>query len=143
MVIDYHKQDFATILHDYDVVLNGLGKATLEKSLQVLKPGGQLISISGPPYLAFAIAQGQPWWLQQVMRLLSYRIRKKAARLGIRYQFVFMRASAEQLDKISVLIESGAIRPIVDRVFPFDATADALAYVETGRAKGKVVISMK
>lgn len=143
VVIDYHKQDFATILHDYDVVLNGLGKATLEKSLQVLKPGGQLISISGPPDPAFAIAQGQPWWLQQVMRLLSYRIRKKAARLGIRYQFVFMRASAEQLDKISVLIESGAIRPIVDRVFPFDATADALAYVETGRAKGKVVISMK
>ncbi|WP_440863574.1 zinc-binding dehydrogenase [Symbiopectobacterium purcellii] len=64
-----------------------------------------------------------------VKRLLSYRIRKKAARLGIRYQFVFMRASAEQLDKISLLIESGAIRPIVDRIFPFDSTADALAHV--------------
>lgn len=143
VVIDYHKQDFATVLHDYDVVLNSLGKETLEKSLQVLKPGGQLISISGPSDSAFALAQGQPWWLQQVMRLLSYRIWKKAARLGIRYQFVFMRASAEQLDKISALIESGAIRPIVDRVFPFDATADALAYVKTGRAKGKVLISMK
>ncbi len=66
VVIDYHKQDFATVLHDYDVVLNGLGKATLEKSLQVLKPGGQLISISGPPDPAFAIAQGQPCWLQQL-----------------------------------------------------------------------------
>ncbi|MCW2488591.1 NADP-dependent oxidoreductase [Candidatus Symbiopectobacterium sp. NZEC127] len=143
VVIDYHKQDFATVLHDYDVVLNSLGKETLEKSLRVLKPGGQLISISGPPDLAFAIEQGLPWWLQQVIRLLSYRIRKKAARLGISYRFVFMRAHAEQLCEIGALIESGAIKPIINRVFPFDMTADALAYVETGRAKGKVVISMK
>ncbi|MCW2472996.1 NADP-dependent oxidoreductase [Candidatus Symbiopectobacterium sp. NZEC151] len=143
VVIDYHKQDFATVLHDYDVVLNSLGNETLEKSLRVLKPGGQLISISGPPDLAFAIEQGLPWWLQQVIRLLSYRIRKKAARLGISYRFVFMRAHAEQLCEIGALIESGAIKPIIDRVFPFDMTADALAYVETGRAKGKVVISMK
>ncbi|MCW2483534.1 NADP-dependent oxidoreductase, partial [Candidatus Symbiopectobacterium sp. NZEC135] len=143
VVIDYHKQDFATVLHDYDVVLNSLGNETLQKSLRVLKPGGQLISISGPPDLAFAIEQGLPWWLQQVIRLLSYRIRKKAARLGISYRFVFMRAHAEQLCEIGALIESGAIKPIIDRVFPFDMTADALAYVETGRAKGKVVISMK
>ncbi len=77
VVIDYQKQDFSTVLGDYDVVINSLGTETLEKSLQVLKPGGQLISISGPPDLAFAIAQRLPWWLQQVMRLLSYRIRKK------------------------------------------------------------------
>lgn len=143
VVIDYQKQDFSTVLGDYDVVINSLGTETLEKSLQVLKPGGQLISISGPPDLAFAIAQRLPWWLQQVMRLLSYRIRKKAVRLGISYQFVFMHASAEQLSEIASLIESGAIKPIIDQVFPFDATADALAYVETGRAKGKVIISMK
>ncbi|MBG6241208.1 MAG: NADP-dependent oxidoreductase, partial [Candidatus Symbiopectobacterium sp. Dall1.0] len=74
---------------------------------------------------------------------ISCRIYTTSVDSTIRYQFVFMHASAEQLDKISVLIESGAIRPIVDRVFPFDATADAVAYVETGRAKGKVVISMK
>lgn len=143
VVIDYHNQDFETLLHDYDVVLNGLGGEILEKSLQVLKPGGQLISISGPPEPAFAQEQGLPWWLQQVMRLLSYRIRKKATRLGISYRFVFMRANGEQLREISRLIESGTIRPVLDRVFPFDATEDALAYVETGRAKGKVVISVK
>src|SRR5437660_11878893 len=49
IVIDYRKDDFEKILHDYDVVLNSLGAETLEKSLRVLKPGGKLISISGPP----------------------------------------------------------------------------------------------
>ena len=54
IVIDYKKEDFENVLHDYDVVLNSLGKETLEKSLRVLKPGGWLISISGPPDPDFA-----------------------------------------------------------------------------------------
>ena len=49
IVIDYKKEDFENVLSDYDVVLHSLDKVTLEKSLRVLKPGGQLISISGPP----------------------------------------------------------------------------------------------
>lgn len=142
-VIDYRKQDFATVLHDYDVVLNSLGSEELEKSLQVLKPGGHLISISGPPTPAFAAAQKLAWPLQQVLRLISYGIRKKAQRRGMAYSFLFMRADGQQLKQIAALIESGAIRPVVDRVFPLDKTADALAYVEQGRAKGKVVIKVK
>lgn len=142
-VIDYRKQDFATVLHDYDVVLNSLGSEELEKSLQVLKPGGHLISISGPPTPAFAAAQKLAWPLQQVLRLISYGIRKKAQRRGVAYSFLFMRADGQQLNQIAALIESGAIRPVVDRVFPLDKTADALAYVEQGRAKGKVVIKVK
>lgn len=74
---------------------------------------------------------------------LSYRIRKKARQRGIRYSFVFMRASGDQLREIGTLIESGVIKPVVDRVFPIDSTADALAYVETGRAKGKVVVKLR
>ena len=140
VVIDYTQQDFETVLHDYDVVLNSLGADILEKSLKVLKPGGQLISISGPPTPEFARAQGLSWGLQQVMRLLSYGIRRKAARKGVNYSFVFMRANGEQLSEISRLIESGVIKPVVDRVFAFDSTAEALSYVEAGRAKGKVVI---
>ncbi|SFZ70843.1 NADP-dependent oxidoreductase [Chitinimonas taiwanensis] len=142
-VIDYRKQDFATVLHDYDVVLNNLGSEELEKSLQVLKPGGHLISISGPPTPAFAAAQRLAWPLKQVLRLISYGIRKKAQRRGVAYSFLFMRADGQQLRQIAALIELGAIRPIVDRVFPLDKTADALAYVEQGRAKGKVVIKVK
>ena len=140
VVIDYTQQDFETVLHDYDVVLNSLGADILEKSLKVLKPGGQLISISGPPTPEFARAQGLSWGLQQVMRLLSYGIRRKAARKGVSYSFVFMRSNGEQLSEISRLIESGVIKPVIDRVFAFDSTAEALSYVEAGRAKGKVVI---
>ncbi|WP_042858617.1 NADP-dependent oxidoreductase [Dickeya sp. NCPPB 3274] len=143
VVIDYRKQDFETVLRGYDVVLNSLGNDVLEKSLRVLRPGGQLISISGPPVPAFATEQGLSWGLKQVMRLLSYRVRKQARQKGVSYAFVFMRASGGQLDGISALIESGIIRPVVDRVFPFEATADALSYVETGRAKGKVVVRLR
>ncbi len=143
VVIDYKKQNFAAELRDYDVVLNSLGSDELEKSLQVLKPGGHLISISGPPTPEFAVEQGLAWPLKQVLRLLSHGIRKKAKRLGVTYAFVFMRAEGDQLRKITSLIESGFIRPIVDRVFPLDATADALAYVDQGRVKGKVVVKVR
>lgn len=143
VVIDYKKQDFATELRSYDVVLNSLGSDELEKSLQVLKPGGHLISISGPPTPEFAVEQKLAWPLKQVLRLISHGIRKKAKRRGIAYSFLFMRADGSQLAKIASLIESGAIRPTVDRVFPLNATADALAYAEQGRAKGKVVIKVK
>jgi NADPH:quinone reductase-like Zn-dependent oxidoreductase len=53
------------------------------------------------------------------------------------------RANGEQLREITRLIEAGAIRPVIDRVFPFESTPEALAYVETGRAKGKVVVKVK
>jgi len=143
VVIDYKKEDFAKVLNGYDVVLNSLGKDTLEKSLKVLKPGGKLISISGPPDIAFAKESGMNWFFQQVMRLLSFHIRRRAKQHGIRYSFVFMRANGEQLSKITSLIESGAVRQVVDRIFPFRATNEAMDYLATGRAKGKVVINVR
>lgn len=142
-VIDYKQQDFESVLHGYDVVLNSLGNDVLEKSLKVLKPGGQLISISGPPTVQFAQEQGLSWPLQQVMRLLSWGIRRKARKLGIRYAFVFMRADGAQLQQITALIEAGVLKPVLDRSFAFAATAEALEYVEQGRAKGKVVVRIK
>jgi NADPH:quinone reductase-like Zn-dependent oxidoreductase len=141
--IDYKTTDFEKVLRDYDVVLNSLGTETLNKSLQVLKPGGKLISISGPPDLDFAKNQGSSWILRQVMRLLSYRIRKNAKRHHVSYSFLFMRASGDQLREITSLINSGIIRPVVDRVFPFESTQAAMAYVEHGRAKGKVIVKVR
>nr|WP_315445538.1 NADP-dependent oxidoreductase [uncultured Pseudomonas sp.] len=143
LVIDYTKQDFASVLHGYDVVLNSLGADVLETSLKVLKPGGQLISISGPPTAAFAQEQGLSWPLQQVMRLLSLGIRRKARKQDVRYAFVFMRANGIQLQQITALVEAGIIKPVIDRAFSFASTAEALKYVEQGRAKGKVVIRIK
>ncbi|MGZ2461711.1 NADP-dependent oxidoreductase [Rhizobium anhuiense] len=142
VVIDYKTQDFEKVLSEYDLVLNSQDPKTLDKSLHVLKPGGQLISISGPPDPAFAKELGLNLFLKLVLRLLSRGVRKKAKRLGIRYSFLFMRADGHQLGEITSLIESGIIRPIVDTVFPFAKTAEALAYVETGRAKGKIVIAV-
>ena len=116
---------------------------TLERSLKVLKRGGKLISISGPPDPAFAKALGANWFIQQVMRLISAKARGQAKRQGVDYSFMFMQANGAQLAKIAALIDAGTIRTVVDRVFPFAETNEALAYVETGRAKGKVVIKIK
>jgi len=142
VIIDYKKEDFEKVLSGYDLTLSGLDGKTLEKSLNVLKPGGKLISLSGPPDPKFAKYQGLGWPLRQVMRFLSRDIRSKARARDISYSFLFMRASGDQLRQITSLIEAGVIRPVVDRVFPFDATNEAMAYVEAGRAKGKVVINM-
>jgi len=143
IVIDYRKQEFDKLLSGYDVVLNSLDGATLRKSLDVLKPGGKLISISGPPDPDFARAQGMNWLLRQVMRLLSLGIRRRAAARDIDYSFLFMRANGSQLGQITALVDKGIIRPVVDRIFPFDGTNEALAFVETGRVKGKVVVKLR
>ncbi|RZJ40006.1 MAG: NADP-dependent oxidoreductase [Brevundimonas sp.] len=143
VVIDYRSDDFTKVLSGYDVVLNSLDGATLERSLDVLKPGGKLISISGPPDPAFAKAQGLNWVLRQVLALTSRKIRAKAKARGVDYSFLFMKPDGAQLARIAGLIEAGDIRTVTDRVFPFEAINDALAYVDTRRAKGKVVVSVK
>lgn len=143
VVIDYKRQDFAKELREYDVVLNSLGKDELRKSLQILKPGGHLVTISAPPTPEFAEQQGLAWPVKQVFRLLSRSIRKQAKARGVNFAFLFMRAEGSQLGQITTLVEQGVIRPVVDRTFPLDETAAALAYVEQGHAKGKVVVQMR
>jgi NADPH:quinone reductase-like Zn-dependent oxidoreductase len=142
VVIDYKNFDFATILQDYDVVLDSLGGEALAKSLHVLKPGGLAIGIGGPPDPAFAARIGANPVVKLVVSLLSRRVRKAARRLGVRYSFLLMEASGAQLRELAALIDAGAIRPVVDRVFPFAETNDALVYVDTGRVKGKVVVTV-
>ncbi|MBZ9696348.1 MULTISPECIES: NADP-dependent oxidoreductase [unclassified Mesorhizobium] len=143
IVVDYKKDDFENVLQGCDVVLNSQDAKMLEKSLRVLKPSGKLISISGPPDSDFARKQGLNIVLRLIVGLLSRGIRRKAKRAGVDYSFLFMWAQGDQLGKITSLIESGAVRPVVDRVFPFEQTNEALAYVGTGRAKGKVVIKVR
>jgi NADPH:quinone reductase-like Zn-dependent oxidoreductase len=77
------------------------------------------------------------------MRLLSLGIRRRATARGVHYSFLFMRANGNQLGQITALIDKGIIRPVVERIFPFDDTNEALALVETGRAKGKVVVKLR
>ncbi|MCE7043190.1 NADP-dependent oxidoreductase [Dyadobacter sp. CY312] len=143
VLIDYKKQDFENVLNDYDLVLNSQDKTTLKKSLNVLKPGGKLISISGPPTPDFANAISAPWYIKMILSLISSAVRKKAKKLGVQYSFLFMRADGKQLHEITKLIESAGIKPVVDKEFAFENTNEALEYVESGRAKGKVVVKIR
>lgn len=143
VVIDYRSQNFEQVLSGYDLVLNSQDAGTLAKSLNILKPGGQLISISGPPDVPFAKSLRLNFLLRFVMRMLSRGVVKKAKARGVTYSFLFMHADGAQLAQLAKLIDKGVIRPVVDKVFPFAQTGEALAYVETGRAKGKVVVTVE
>jgi len=141
IIIDYKTMNFEQEIKDYDVVLDTQGGKTLEKSLHVLKRGGRLISISGPPDHAFAEAINPNWFLKCVIPMLSWSIRHKAKKFGITYSFLFMQPNGQQLSKISELVEAGKIKPVVDQTYDFIQIKEALQYVNTGRAKGKVVLN--
>jgi NADPH:quinone reductase-like Zn-dependent oxidoreductase len=138
-VIDYTDRDFAEVLTGYDVVIDSLGAASLEKSLTVLKPGGLAISVVGPPDPGFAEQLGQPL-LKPVMAVMSRKIRKLAKKLGVRYSFFFMCADGAELKLLADLYDNGTLRPVLDKTFPFDQTLEAMAYVEQGKANGKIVV---
>ena len=142
IIIDYKTTDFEQVLKDYDVVLDTQGGKTLEKSLNIVKRGGRIISISGPPDRAFAEAIKANWLLKGIIPLLSWSIRNKAKKRGITYSFLFMQPNGQQLSEISKLVESGKINPIVDKTYEFSEIKDAFQYVNTGRAKGKVVLKV-
>jgi NADPH:quinone reductase-like Zn-dependent oxidoreductase len=144
LVIDYKKENFATKLKDYDVVLHSnRDKKVLEQSLRILKPGGHLISLVGPPTPEFAQQLGLAWHLKLITKLISSGTKKKAKELNTAYSFLFMRAEGNQLAQITQLIEAGIIKPVIDKIFPFEQTTDAMGYVEKGHSKGKVVIKVK
>jgi len=143
VVVDYTKQDFSQTLSGYDLVIDSLGGQNLEKSLTVLKPGGLAIGVAGPPDAGFARQLGAPSILRVVMTLLSRKVRKQAKALDVHYEFFFMQASGSQLRQLGALYDAGVLRPVIDRTFPFEQTAEAIAYVEQGRTKaGKVVVIM-
>lgn len=142
-VIDYKKQEFEEVLRDYDVVLGTVRGDALKKSLPILKSNSSIISLVGPPTAAFARARGMNFLLQTVLGLLSGGIIRKARKRGAEYSFLFVHPDGGQLAEIGALLQAGKIRPVIDRVFPFDQAKAALAYLEQGRAKGKVVVQIR
>ncbi|MBD3924483.1 NADP-dependent oxidoreductase [Nocardioides cavernae] len=143
IVIDHRAENFAEVISDYDLVIDSVGGDNLQRSLTVLRKGGLAIGVAGPPDAAFAHQVGAPRPLALVMHLLSRRVRRRAERLGVTYEFFFMRASGAQLRELAALYDSGALRPVLDRTFAFDQTPEAMAYVEQRRpTAGKVVVSM-
>ncbi len=142
-VIDYKKQEFEEVLRDYDAVLGTVRGDAIEKSLRILKSGSIVVSLIGPPDAAFARARGMSFLMKFVFGLLSRKIIRHARKRGIEYSFLFVHPDGRQLAEIGKLLEAGRIRPVIDKVFPFDQAKEALAYLEKGRAKGKVVVQIR
>jgi NADPH:quinone reductase-like Zn-dependent oxidoreductase len=115
VVVDYTKENFAAVLSGYDVVLDSLGGENLQKSLTILKPGGQAISVTGPPDPGFAKQLGAPKYLGVAMGLLSRKVHKQARKLGVSYSFLFMQANGAQLRELAALYDAGHLRPIIDK----------------------------
>lgn len=139
VVIDYRTENFEDVLSGYDVVLDTQGGETLEKSLSVLAPGGIAISIVGPPTPDFANELGKSA-LKLPMWAMSRKVFKRAKQLGVGYDFLLMHDSGAQLEKITELVESGKLLPVIDKVFPFEKTLEAIDFKPQ---QGKVVIEVE
>ena len=142
-VIDYKQQEFEKVLRNYDAVLGTVRGDAVEKSLQILKPKSNVVSLVGPPDAAFARGRGMNFFFTFVFGLLSRKIIRNSRKRGIEYSFLFVRPDGRQLTEIGELLKAGRIRPVIDKVFPFDQAKEALVYLEKGRAKGKVVVQIR
>jgi NADPH:quinone reductase-like Zn-dependent oxidoreductase len=142
-VVDYNKQQFETVLRDYDAVLGTIRGDAIEKSLGILRRESAVVSLVGPPDAAFARARGMNVFMVFLFGLLSRKIIRGARKRGAEYSFLFVHPDGSQLSQIAEILEAGRIRPVIDRVFPFAQTKEALDYLAKGRAKGKVVVQMR
>ena len=142
-VVDYRKQEFQTVLHGYDAVLGTVRGDSIEKSIGILKARGKVVSLVGPLDVAFARGRRLNFVLRTVFALMSRKIMRLARKRGVDYSFLFVRPDGDQLAQIGQLLEAQRIRPVIDKVFPFEQAKDALDYLALGRAKGKVVVQVR
>ncbi|HDR2546439.1 TPA: NADP-dependent oxidoreductase [Enterobacter ludwigii] len=141
-VVDYKKQEFEKVLSGYDIVLGTIRGDAIEKSTQILKPGGKIVSLIGPLDAAFARERHLNVFLRFVLGLMSRKIMRLSKKRGLTYSFLFVRPDGSQLSQIAELMDAQRIKPVIDNVFPFAETGDAFAYLARGHAKGKVVVKI-
>lgn len=142
-VIDYKKQEFEQVLSSYDLVLGTTRGDAIEKSVGILKPGGKIVSLIGPLDKAFAKARRMNFFLTFVFGMMSRKIMHLAKKKNVTYSFLFVRPDGVQLNEIGKLLKTEHIKPVIDKVFPFEHAKQALEYLAQGRAKGKVVVKIK
>lgn len=142
-VVDYKKQEFEHVLSGYDAVLGTVRGDALEKSIDILKPRGTVVSLVGPLDAAFARARGLNFVLRFVFGLMSRKIMRLATKRNVTYSFLFARPDGDQLAQIGELLKSERIRPVIDKIFPLEHAKEALEYLAQGRAKGKVVVQVR
>ncbi|MCF6420442.1 NADP-dependent oxidoreductase [Furfurilactobacillus milii] len=141
-IIDYHTTDFSDVLHDYDAVLDTQGGDDLVKAFQIVKPGGTVVSLAGMPDAKFANEQQLGWFKARLFGLAAHKITKLAAQRRVNYHFLFMDASGNQVASLTKLVDTAALKPIIDRKFNFDDAIEAINYAMSGHAKGKVIMEM-
>lgn len=142
-VINYKKENFEAILNNYDAVFDTLGGKTLEKSFKIIKNGGNIVSVSGRPNARFAKEYGSGLWKTLLFSAASRKLTALEKKHHAQYSFLFMKPSGDQLRIIADLIESGSIKPVIDRTFSFEDAQKAMEYAESGRAKGKIIVKIK
>ena len=142
-VINYKKENFEAILKNYDAVFDTLGGKTLEKSFKIIKNGGKIVSVSGRPNARFAKDYGSGLWKTLLFSAASRKLTALEKKHHAQYSFLFMKPSGDQLRIIADLIESGSIKPVIDRTFSFEEAEKAMKYAESGRAKGKIIVKIK
>ncbi|MFK4377434.1 alcohol dehydrogenase [Bacillus sp. RC218] len=142
-IINYKKEKFEDILKNYDAVFDTLGGTTLEKSFDIIKSEGNIVSVSGMPNARFGKEFGSGFFKTLLFSLASKKLTALEKKHNAQYSFLFMKPSGDQLRIIAKYIESGQIKPIIDRIFPFEDTQKAMEYSESGRAKGKIIVKIK
>lgn len=140
--IDYRSERFEEVARDCDVVLDSAGGDTLVRSFECVKAGGVVVSIGSTPSAAFARSWGLNPIIVLAIRVMSRKATAAARRNKARFEYFFVRADGAVLSEITRLVEGGAIKPLVEKVFSLEDVRDALAYSESGRATGKVVITV-
>lgn len=142
-VIDYTVQDLSSGQRRFDAGFDLIGGKTLEQMFEIMKPGTKIVSVAALPEPQTAIRDlGGRRALSAIFWLISYGIRSRARRAGVSYRYLFMHPSGSELALLAELIEQGKLNAIIDRTYPLAKIAEALAYVESGRAKGKVVVTV-
>lgn len=142
-IINYKTEKFEEILKNYDAVFDTLGDEILEKSFEVIKSGGKIVSVSGLPNARFGKEYGSGFFKTLLFTAASHKLSALEKKHNVQYTFLFMKPSGEQLRIIANFIETGKIKPIIDRVFPFDEAQKAMEYAESGRAKGKIILKIR
>jgi len=142
-VIAYDREDYLRQGDGYDLVYDTLGGAFTVDAFKVVKRGGWVMSLSGPPDRGFADRINAAWPVRLAIWLMGRKVYAAAARAGASYDWALTESNGDQLADVAALVEAGAIVPVLDRAFEFEQLPEALAYLEKGRARGKVVLRMR
>src|SRR5258707_5372067 len=142
-VIAYDRENYLEQGGGYDIVYDTLGGAFTIDAFSVVKRGGTVISLSGPPDRDFARREGAGMLVRVAVWLMGRKVYAASAKAGAAYCWFFTESNGDQLRDIAALVDSGAIKPVIDREFAFEKLSEALAYLEAGRARGKVVLKVR